>query len=278
LTVADRYETMATAIAAAYVNVPLTHLQGGEISGTIDDKVRNAITQLADYHFPATNDAADRIMQMKPKDHDRIWNFGCPSMDLLTECIADLNMMEKELNSHGVGDKINLHDPYMIVMLHPDTQGAMVTYKEVRIVFGALDQFPHQKIVMWPNIDPGSDAIAKAWRLNEVLDWSAPIRYVRHLDSELFSALLISCSCIVGNSSAGIREATFLNLPSVTVGDRQKDREHGLNVFRTAFHEKAIKEAVERQMNMVFPFNPMYGDGNAGAKIGAQLGRILDAK
>lgn len=160
LTVADRYETLATAVSASYMNIPLVHLQGGEVSGTIDNKVRDAITQLADYHFPATADAADRLMQTKPQDHARIWNMGCPSMDLF-HTYMDPYVVGEEINKHGHGDLINIHERFIIVMLHPDTKGSPV---DVKVVLAALDEFPVQKIIFWPNIDPSNDTIAKEWR------------------------------------------------------------------------------------------------------------------
>lgn len=278
MTVADRYETLATAIAASYVNIPLVHLQGGEISGTIDDKVRNAITQLADYHFPATHEAADRVLQMKPKDHSRIWGYGCPSMDLLYEIVPNWKLIQEEVNRHGHGDKLILYDNYCIVMLHPDTKGEQVTGDQVQLVFEALDAFDDQKLVMWPNIDPGSDSIAKGWRLVEQRQWNSPIRYIRHLDSEIFGPVLSQCRFIIGNSSAGIREATFLGRPSISIGDRQEGRECGKNVVRVPFNRELIRKAIKKQRGRYFAQNNMYGDGHAGERIAKQLVQILGSK
>jgi len=275
MTVADRYETLATAIAASYVNIPLVHLQGGEISGTIDDKVRNAITQLADYHFPATADAADRILQMKQKDHARIWAMGCPSMDLLSSLVPNWKSIQDEVNRHGDGDKIEIYGDFFIIMLHPDTKGDPVTGEQVNMVFDVLNEFDEQKIVMWPNIDPGSDKIAKAWRMIKELNWDSNVRYIRHLDSAVFSALMCQCCCIIGNSSAGIREATFLGIPSVSIGDRQEGRECGRNVSHVPFDRVILKQAITRQRKRYYQRDTMYGDGHAGEKIAKQLGKIL---
>ncbi len=274
LTVADRYETTATAISASFMNIPLAHLQGGEISGTVDDDVRNLISQIATYHFPATDDAADRILQMKPKDHAKIWNMGCPSMDLIRAGHLDQHFFNA-VNQHGHGDHIDISEPYIIVMLHPDTKGSFI---DVEMVTQVLNQIPVQKVIFWPNIDPSNDRIAKAWRMTQEKFWKNPVRYVRHLDQELFGHLLIMADCIVGNSSAGIREATYTGTPSVTIGDRQKDRECGLNVLRVPFCEKAIKEAVIKQLDSSYVPNSMYGDGHAGEKIAKKLGEILEGQ
>lgn len=273
VTVADRYETMATAIAAAYVNVPLVHLQGGEISGTIDDKVRNSITQLADYHFTATDESADRVLRMKMKDHARIWNMGCPSMDLIEEGLyAVSNEVFCELNSHGHGDEINIDESFIIVMLHPDTTGSAIN---VEVVMDVLNEFPEQKVIGWPNVDAGSDKIAKAWRMRQEGYWNSPVRYMRHIDPVMFGNLLKRTDCIIGNSSTGIREATYVGTPSITLGDRQQNRECGINVQRAPFDKEKIRNALKYQLGVSYTKNTMYGDGHAGEKIAKQLGKIL---
>jgi UDP-hydrolysing UDP-N-acetyl-D-glucosamine 2-epimerase len=271
LTVADRYETAGTAISASFMNVPLIHLQGGEVSGTVDDDVRNMITQLADYHFPATDDAADRIMQMKPKDHARIWNMGCPSMDLIRRPIPYYFL--NEVNKHGHGDDIDICKSFIIVMLHPDTKGS---YVDVELLMDVLNKFPEQKLIFWPNIDPSNDRIAKAWRMGQEGYWNSPVRYVRHLDQHLFGHLLVMADCIIGNSSAGIREATFTGTPSITIGDRQKGRECGPNVMRVPFEELSLMNALIKQLDSSYVPNNMYGDGHAGEKIAKKLGEILE--
>ena len=272
ITVADRYETLATAVAASYMNIPLAHIQGGEISGTIDDKVRNAITQLADFHFPATNDAADRIMQMKPKDNQRIWNFGCPSMDILLD---SLHCGISELNSHGVGDPFDASKKYIIVMFHPDTKGDPLNESNIKVAMNALNTFKEQKVIFWNNIDPGGDVIAKAWRMSQHGFWLSPVRYIRHLDPSVFGALLARCSCIVGNSSAGIREATFLGVPSVTVGDRQEGRERGINVISMPFCFDGLVKAIGVQLKSAYLHSDLYGDGHAGKKIADKISECI---
>jgi UDP-hydrolysing UDP-N-acetyl-D-glucosamine 2-epimerase len=269
VTIADRYETTATAISASFMNIPLAHLQGGEISGTVDDDVRNLITQLATYHFPATNDAADRIMQMKGKDHDKIWAFGCPSMDLLKMTNTDPD----DVNKHGHGDEIDTSDQYILVMLHPDTKGSLI---DVEMVMDVLNEFPAQKIIFWPNIDPSNDKIAKVWRMKQEGYWKSPVRYVRHLDHELFGDLLINSDCIIGNSSAGIREATFTGTPSITIGDRQNGRECGVNVMHVPFNSISITNAlIEQLCHGSYYSNTMYGTGNAGKLIAFKIGELI---
>lgn len=294
VTVADRYETLATALSAAYVNVPLVHIQGGEISGTIDDKVRNSITQLADYHFPATAIARSRIFEMKPKDYNHVWNYGCPSMDLMigwknmkevfnmvgyTSDLCDKQDNVKQVavmhvNQHGTGDYLDWKMPYIIVMLHADTK-CPITWEQLEEFMEAVRQCPTQKIIMWNNIDPGGEVISKELRFTQDNYWNENVHFVKHIDPEAFGALMYFSSCIIGNSSAGIREATFLGVPSITVGQRQQGRECGQNVFRCHWDKTQISAILRAQLCMKYPHDPLYGSGDAGRKIAAKIEDIL---
>jgi UDP-hydrolysing UDP-N-acetyl-D-glucosamine 2-epimerase len=271
ITVADRYETLATATAAAYVNLPLIHIQGGEVSGTIDDKVRNCITQLADFHFPATDKAKFRILMMKPQDGSFIWNYGCPSMDTLLRCRTltrdiMIDTAFDEIHRHGDGDQLDPSKDFIIVMVHPDTKD-YIGKDQLDNLMDVLNTLPLQKVIFWNNIDPGGEVIAKEIRWTQAHYWKDNVRYLRHVDSYTFGCLMSTSRCIIGNSSAGIREATFLGTPSVSLGLRQSGRECGANVVRCNFDKNEILEkTVERISHRPYP-SDMYGDGNAGIKI-----------
>lgn len=274
VTVADRFETLATATAASYTNIPLAHIQGGEVSGTIDDKVRNAITQLADYHFPATCDAADRVANMKMQDMERIWAFGCPSMDLMSKP-ATLKQCAAFVNQHGIGDSFT-PSPYLIVMMHPDTTGTPVSEENMSVLCEALNNYGCQKLIFWNNIDPGGDIIAKTWRMSRDNYWKDKVHYIRNVPPEIFAGLLKHARMIIGNSSAGIREATFMGTPSISVGDRQKGREHGRNVEFCDFSYSDLMEKMNYMGRLnVSLKNDMYGDGHAGEKIAGKLEDIV---
>ena len=300
ITIADRYETLATATVAAYCNIPLIHLQGGEVSGTIDDKVRNTITQLADYHFPATNLAATRIATMRGS-RENIWNFGCPSMDLmigwdfmktlyrnkLAESFdADHKQLCKngrltafaKVNAHGYGDEITNEKNHIIVMIHPDTKNP-ITRKNIDTLFDVLNGYEnYQKIVFWNNIDPGGEMISKEIRFTQERYWNSPVRFLKHIEPEAFGALLYFASAIVGNSSAGIREASFIGTPSISVGDRQRGREHADNVRFSDWDEYELRCNVKRAVCSIHPYSSaLYGVGDAGMRIAAKIGEIADA-
>lgn len=307
LTVADRYETMAIAIAASYANIPLIHLQGGEITGTIDNKVRNAITQLADMHFPATEGAQKRVQEMlgyglelcgddvyHTEPPPNIWNYGCPSMDLFcggsgilgklrsspddAMCFGDmLDDAESTVNNTGTGDTINIEKPYLIVMLHADTTDKLF-HEKIFHLRDALNHIGMQEVVFWNNIDPGGDSISKMWRDRQhVLSGKTTrIRYIRHLQPEDFGAALYLSSCIVGNSSAGIREASFLGTPSVNIGDRQLGRERGPNCIDVQFDKTAIADAIGQSVERgMYKPSDLYGSGHAGRDIARRISDVL---
>jgi UDP-hydrolysing UDP-N-acetyl-D-glucosamine 2-epimerase len=292
LTVADRFETIATAIAASYCNIPLIHLQGGEVSGTIDNKVRNAITQLADIHFPASFLAKERLLKMKPEDSKNIFSYGCPSMDLLIKqpnvreiwgckrdkAIADANdyfflwdYLTNMLNHRGVGAEINLKHPFVIVLMHPDTTEGV----DMTPVKEALEETDVQKVIFWNNIDPGAEDIAKVWRMSSKMEKT---RFVRHIDPEDFGALLLLSRAIVGNSSTGVRESSFLGTPSVLIGDRQHGRQIGENAVRVPFNKTEIKMAIEERRHKKFRPTNLYGDGDAGRQIANIIGEYCHGR
>jgi UDP-hydrolysing UDP-N-acetyl-D-glucosamine 2-epimerase len=271
VTIADRFETMATAIAASYANIPLIHIQGGEVTGTIDDKVRNAITQLADYHFPATAMAKERIIRMKPKDGINVHDYGCPSLDLMVNPSTSV----KAVNDHGTGDMINFCNPYIIVVFHPDTKFIDTSIEWAKHIAETVKDIEIQKIIFWNNIDAGGDRISKIWRQTESNGY--PIRFVKHIDPESFGTLLGNAACIVGNSSAGIRESSFLGTPSVDVGMRQAGREKSENVrIIPSIRDKGLlKDEILYRMIAKYRPSHLYGDGYAGAKIGREIKNIF---
>jgi UDP-hydrolysing UDP-N-acetyl-D-glucosamine 2-epimerase len=277
VTIADRFETMATAISASCMNIPLFHIQGGETSGTIDNKIRNAITQLSDYHFPATHKAADRICRMNScaSKFFNVFPYGCPSMDLLDVDNRDRKYIIEEINNTGNGDLLDYEKKYMIVILHQDTINP-ISPDQLLDFHKALEYIDIQKIIFWNNIDPGGDKISKLWRLDQRIDKYNNTRYIRHINPELMGALLRNSEGIVGNSSTGIREATFLGIPSMTVGYRQMNRECGTTIAHVYdFSLDRMVEVMNDFKTVARKRNYRYGYGDAGKKIANAIGDIL---
>ena len=217
VTVADRFETMATAISASYLNIPLVHVQGGEISGNIDEKVRHAITKLADIHFPATENSKDRLIKMGEMP-EFIFNFGCPGMDTLKR--NDLSISNKIMRNYGgVGKTIDWEKPYILVIQHPVTTSYGEGFSQINETLNAmLELNNYHKVVLWPNIDAGTDEISKGLRMFRENNKNAPFHFFRNFSPEDYAKVLKNASCVVGNSSSFIREGSFLCAASAQNG------------------------------------------------------------
>jgi UDP-hydrolysing UDP-N-acetyl-D-glucosamine 2-epimerase len=281
VTIADRYETLATATAAAYMNIPLVHIQGGEVTGSIDDKVRNAVTQLADVHCVSTEGAGRRVADML---HDRVANLrstvirtGCPSIDLAAR-LGRVRTIDELPNANaadplvaGVGPGLDWAKPFLIVLQHPVTDEHEDAARQAMETAEAVMWSGIQAAWFWPNVDAGSDATSKALRVFRERNPQARIHFFRNLEPDLFLRLAGGSQCIVGNSSFGIREASFLGLPAVNVGSRQQGRERGPNVMDVGHNQDDIRAAILSQMGKRYPQSHLYGDGHAGERIAEVL-------
>jgi UDP-hydrolysing UDP-N-acetyl-D-glucosamine 2-epimerase len=266
VTVADRFETISTAIAAAYMNIPVAHTQGGEISGSIDESVRHAVTKLSHLHFPATELAARRVVGMG-EDPANVFNVGCPSIDLVAR--ADLGLRSEVLAEFGgVGGPIDPEKPFILMMQHPVTTEYGHGFDQINQTLEAVASLGMQAIVFWPNVDAGSEHVAKGIRRFRELGRDHGFHFFRNLAPEIFVKLMAHCASMVGNSSAAIREGAFLGTPAVTVGTRQQGRERGPNVIEVSHDPAEIADAVGEQIaHGPYASNPLYGDGTAGKRI-----------
>jgi UDP-hydrolysing UDP-N-acetyl-D-glucosamine 2-epimerase len=277
VTVADRFETMATAVASSYLNIPLVHIQGGEISGNIDDKVRNAITMLADYHFPATAQSADRVAVMV-EGNENVFNHGCPAMDVLKNNDLSIDPEYFAGRYKSVGCSIDWTKPYVLMVQHPVTTSYCDGKAQVTQTLYALEQFPeYQKVVLWPNIDAGSDNVARGIRIFRESGRGKEFAYFKNFSPEDYAKVVNGASCCVGNSSSFIRECAYLGVPSVIIGDRQQGRECGANVVHAGYSTDDIKEKVGSQLSHGrYDSDDMYGKGAAGEMIAKELERIAE--
>jgi UDP-hydrolysing UDP-N-acetyl-D-glucosamine 2-epimerase len=261
---ADRYEVLAAAQAAAYLNIPLVHIQGGERSGNIDDKVRDAITHLADVHCVTTPRAAARVYGMTGVYH-AIHRTGCPSIDLAKAALYEPWVTAKELS--GAGDPVDPLEPFTLMLLHPDTTQWQQSYTLATTVLYALRP---PVLIQWPNSDPGHELVAKAIRVWMDKHQGEGYRTIPNLAPTRFLRLLSQARVLVGNSSAGIREASYLGTPVVNVGNRQQGRERAANVLDVPGTEEseAVCAAWETQwQTATYGSSSLYGDGTAGARI-----------
>lgn len=265
---ADRYEVLPAAIAATYLNIMVAHNQGGEVSGSIDESVRHAITKLAHLHFAATSEAARRIIKLG-ENSSMVWTVGCPSIDLIKQ--TDLRItedVEDRIHETGVGQIIDLRKPYIVVVYHPVTTDSHEVGKErAMVLLRLIHALGIQAIWFWPNVDAGSDAISKAIRsFREQHDSS--IQFVRNVSPEDYLCLINHAQCCIGNSSSFIREGAFLGVPVVNIGGRQAGRQYAENVINTDFSEDQLMGAIRKQLNHErYPASTLYGEGHAGERI-----------
>jgi len=275
VTIADRFETMSTAIAASYMNIPLVHIQGGEVTGNIDEKVRHSITKLADVHLVASDRAKERVIKMG-EDADTVFNSGCPSMDLAAEVLAapklDFDPYEKY---QGVGDIQDLSEGYVVVLQHPVTTEFEHSRYQIDETLNAVKDLSIPVLWFWPNVDAGSDGTSKGIRAFREKYSPKHMHFFKNMEGRDFLKLLSNSRCLVGNSSAGIRECSFLGVPVVNIGSRQSGRDRGCNVIDVGYDRSEILSAIRHHMdNGSYPSEHIYGDGEAGSKIADFLANI----
>lgn len=270
VTVADRFETIATAVAASYMNIPVAHTQGGEVSGSIDESVRHAVTKLAHVHFPATELARQRVIGMG-EDPAWVFNVGCPSIDLVARTEPGLRRDVLE-QFGGTGAPVDPEQPFLLVMQHPVTTEYGHGLDQVNTTLEAVAELGMQTLVFWPNVDAGSEDVAKGIRTFRELGRANGFHFFRNLPPEVFVKLMAHCACMVGNSSAALREGSFLGTPAVTVGSRQQGRERGANLVEVDHDSTAIADAVREQLaHGPYERSNLFGDGTAGTKIADRL-------
>ncbi|HEY1558634.1 MAG TPA: UDP-N-acetylglucosamine 2-epimerase [Kofleriaceae bacterium] len=275
VTVADRYETLATAVAASYMNVPVAHVQGGEVSGSIDEKVRHAVTKLSDTHFVASKMAAERVRRMG-EDPATIFVTGCPSIDIASEILTDPALdFDPIVKYGGVGATLDLSRGYLVVMQHPVTTEHQLARRHVNETLHAVRDTKMPTLWFWPNVDAGSDGTSAGIRAFREIEDAHNIHFFKNMAPADFIRLLYSSSCLVGNSSVGIRESGFLGVPVVNIGVRQAGRERSSNVRDVGYDCAEIGEAVRAQVaHGRFPRDTLYGDGNAGKRIADLLAEV----
>jgi UDP-hydrolysing UDP-N-acetyl-D-glucosamine 2-epimerase len=271
VTVADRYETLATAVAASYLNIPLAHVQGGEITGSIDEKVRHAVTKLADLHFVSTELSADRVVRMG-EDPRCVFVTGCPSIDLAASVLASSKLdFDPVARYGGVGEPVDLSNGYLIVMQHPVTTEYDVARSQITETLHAIHELNIPTLWFWPNVDAGSDGTSKGIRVFRETQPPGKIHFFRSMPPEDFLRLAYNSRCVVGNSSVAVRECSYLGVPAVNIGSRQSGRERGRNVIDVGYERCEIVAAIRRHLaGDRPPADGLYGDGRAGERI-AQL-------
>ena len=266
--IADRFECLPVAMTAAYMNIPVAHVEGGEVSGSIDESIRHAITKLAHLHFPATEDAARRIEKMG-ESPDSIFPVGSTSLDVIAELdLSDIRQLTELQKTSGVGAVVDLSSPYLVVLQHPVTTEYRQNLDHINETIAAVTELKMKTIWIWPNMDAGSDGISKGLRMLREKDNIDYIHFFKSLPIELYAPLLNNSASLIGNSSSGIRETAFMGVPSVNIGSRQNGRERCANVIDVGYDRELIINAVLKQVEHgAYKPNHLYGKGNAGLQM-----------
>ncbi|KAM8879197.1 bifunctional UDP-N-acetylglucosamine 2-epimerase/N-acetylmannosamine kinase isoform 1-T2 [Spinachia spinachia] len=260
----DRFDALALATAAALMNIRILHLEGGEVSGTIDDSIRHSITKLAHYHACCTRRAEQHLIAMC-EDHSRILLAGCPSYDkLLSTNHRDDHM---DIIKSWLGDKVQDRD-YIVALQHPVTTDIQHSIKIYGLMLDALLSFNKKTLILFPNIDAGSKEMVRVMR-KKGIEQHPNFRAVKHIPFEQFIQLVCHAGCMIGNSSCGVREAGAFGTPVINLGTRQTGRETGENVLhvRDADTQNKVYHALELQFGKRYPCSKIYGDGNAVPRI-----------
>ncbi len=275
VTVADRYETLATAVAASYMNVPVAHVQGGEVSGSIDEKVRHAVTKLSDVHFVASKMAAERVKKMG-EDPSSIYITGCPSIDIASEILTSPGLDFDPITKYGgVGVELDLSDGYIVVMQHPVTTEHQLARRHVNETLHAVKDIGLPTLWFWPNPDAGSDGTSSGIRAFRETQGVKNIHFFKNMVPTDFLRLIYNARCLVGNSSVGIRESGFLGIPVVNIGSRQGGRERSHNVIDVGYDRNEIAHAIRTQISHGrYARDLIYGDGTAGKRMADLLAEV----
>jgi len=274
--IADRFETIAISIAASYQNIPLVHIQGGEVTGNIDEKVRHANTKLADIHFVSSEDAQNRVLQLG-EDKNFVFNIGCPSIDLAHQVSKNLKLDFDPLQRYGgVGEEITWEDGYLVVMQHPVTNEYKESRKNILKTLHAVNKLNVPTFWFWPNVDSGADGTSNGIRYFREEFKPKNIHFFKNMTPEDFLKLLCNSLCLIGNSSVGIRECAFLAVPVVNIGSRQNGRLRGNNVIDVTYDENEIREAILQSIEKreKIMSSEIYGDGNSGKKMADILAEV----
>lgn len=272
----DRFEALSAAVAASMLNIFVAHIQGGEVTGTIDEHFRHAITKLSHIHFPSTEKAKERIIKLG-EPAEAVHAVGCPASDLLIRMPRlNFNQLTKKIFPlvKKEGWKKSFNRDYILVLYHPVTTEFPVAEKNIQEILEALRGFKNSLVVLWPNIDAGGEKVVLALKHFE-REEDGRVGIFPHFDIETYINLMRHAQVMVGNSSSGIREACYFGTPVVDIGTRQDGRERSHNVITVGYNRREIAQAIKRQIKHG-PYQPvyLYGNGRAGERIAEILARV----
>jgi len=261
----DRVETLAGAIVGSLNNILVAHIEGGELSGTVDELIRHSVTKLSHIHFVSNDEAAKRLLQMG-EVKSSIFTIGSPDIDIM---FSDNLPTEESVKEYY---QINF-DQYAIVMFHPVTTEDKQMKHYANDFVASLLTVEENFVVIYPNNDLGSRYIIDAF---QKLKDNPKFRIFPSIRFEYFLVLLKNAKFIIGNSSAGIREAPYYGIPIINIGTRQQNRTLNANIINVDYQKENIIEAIHSLIN--YKINPTDNDFGKGNSAELFLNSLLSSK
>lgn len=271
--VGDRYEMMGPVIASSYMNIRIIHTMGGEVTGTIDESIRHAITKFSHIHFVASEDAMKRVIKLG-EDPNYVFNVGCPRIDLVKHELDNKNSYEILSEyfdlERGTGKIFDPSLPFIMISHHPVTTEYELNRVYIENILKAVQELNVQTLLLWPNSDAGEDLISKGIRTfrEHSANCDNWLSLHKNLPIDIYIHLMNTTKCLVGNSSSGVREGDYIGTPVVNIGSRQNTREQGKNVINTDTSIKQIYNAIKKQLNILNKKKGnIYGNGTASKNM-----------
>lgn len=272
LVVGDRFDMMGPVVAASMMNIPIAHIQGGEVSGTIDNVIRDVFTNFSSLHFVATEKSAKNLLRFGIKE-ETVFNCGCPAVEYISQI-----EIGHEFSPYRLGKKfkrdidIGPKEPYFLLMVHPDTTNKHDVNMEK--VLDVVNSFGIKALIFYPNVDANNSEIVSGiarYKNNE------KFYMIRHMPLEGFVHAMAHATCMIGNSSAGIREAASFGVPVINIGYRQANRERNLNTIDIEDNYERLEEVVRNQIGHRYEKNNIYLKSGCSSLIANQILNYLNA-
>lgn len=276
--VGDRFEIMSLVIAAAYMNIRIVHTMGGEVTGTIDESIRHAITKFAHIHCVANEDAKQRVLKLGESE-SFVFNTGCPRNDLIAQELKknSLKILSNFFENYPLQNRFDFQttEHFLVVSQHSVTTEYGNNKKYIKQTLEALQRIQIPTLLLLPNIDAGGEEIHKG--IDEFINDVKPkwLNVCNNLPTYIYIHLMNSAACLIGNSSSGVREGEFIGTPVVNIGTRQNSRLRGPNVIDVTNDFYEIMIAVKKQIEHgKYERGVLYGDGKAGKEIADIISKI----
>lgn len=254
----DRGEMLAASLAALYLNIPVVHIHGGELSGTVDESIRHAISKLSHFHFTSTKGSKERLIKLGEREQN-IYVTGAPGLD----DIVNVELPDKQAFVDSLD--LNVSKRILTVIFHPVVQDAeFAGYYMANVLKGLPEN--EQIVILMPNSDAGNTKIRE--EISSYSSLRSNVNVFTHLSRETYLALLAYSDLLIGNSSSGIIEAASFSTRVINIGQRQNKRERNSNTIDVNVDPLEIKNAISESLTLP-SFRPknLYGDGKSGERI-----------